>query len=490
MEELAVIGGGAYAAVFLNILTERLAGTGMMPRITVFDSSRSPWTGEAFGEDTAPGLTNSPAAWMSASVADPLHYVRWLHENHGTTDADGEPVGADTVVPRPVYGQYLREVMAMTAERAAREGGALLRVQEGITGVSGEGGALRLRGAGGDHGPYARVLVCVGPGGRLDPYGLSGTPGYCHHPYPLGELAGRTPSGAPALVIGTGLTAVDVALSLLDRAGTVTLASRTGLLPMPRVTLGEAPPLVHLTRHRIDEAIRESRADGALLSRITALVDAELRENGTTLTTVLPDLVPREDAATRLRKALANPQGHPWQPALVHAAADHFAYAFHHLPDDEKLSVVTGMHPYLRNFGVPIPRRSAERLLAALDAGALRVLPGLTSVRAVPGGFEAETAEGTVTAPVAVNATNSPAESWQGEAADLIGSLVAGGYAQVSPYGGLRTDLDNQLLDAGGRPRPDLAGLGPVTRGSHYLIDAVVLTLRHAVRLLDRWYPA
>ncbi|GAB3109789.1 FAD/NAD(P)-binding protein [Streptomyces calidiresistens] len=491
MERLAVIGGGAYGAVFLNILTERLAGTGGTPHITVFDSSDSPWTGEAFREDTAPGLTNSPAAWMSASAADPGHYVRWLHEHHGATDADGEPVGPDTVVPRPVYGRYLRAVMGEAVTRAERGGGALRRVRDGILRVSGERGALRLSGTRGGYGPFDRVLVCVGPGERPDPYRLSGAPGYLHHPYPLGGMAERTPPGAPVLVIGTGLTAVDVALTLLDRdpAGPVTMVSRNGLLPPPRVALDEPSPPVHLTRERLDEAIRESRTDGALMSRVAALVDAELREHGAGAQELLPDPAAGADAAGRLRKALAEPQGRPWQSVLVHAAADHFAHVFHHLSEAEKRTVVTTMHPHLRSFGVPIPRRSAERLLAALDGGALRVLPGLASVRAVPGGFEAETAGGTVTAAVAVNATNAPAETWTGEAGTLIDSLVAGGYARSCPHGGLETDPDNLLVDAGGRSHPDLAAIGAITRGSHYLIDAVVLTSRHCLRLLDRWYP-
>lgn len=488
-EELAVVGGGAYAAVFVNILTERLFGTGKMPRITVFDASSSPWTGQAFQEDTDPVLINTPAGWMSASAADPQHYVRWLKEQHRSADGVGSPVTVDSVGPRPVYGRYLRQVVADATRRAARDGGALHRVQDEIVQVSAERSAVHLNGISGTYGPFDKVLLCIGAGKPSDPYRLTRVPGYISDPYPLGKTADSVPADARALIVGTGLTAVDVALSLLSRQpnGPITMVSRTGLLPMPRAALGQIPTPIHLTRPRIENVIRNTV--GPLLPRIIALVDAELREIGTDLTTVLPQLAPRTDAATRLREALAIPQGHPWQAALVNAAKEHFSYVYHHLSDAEKQVVVKEMHPYIRSFAVPMPRSSATRLLAALDSGALRVFSGLTSVHATHTGFQAQTLAGTITASVVFNATSSPMETWQGAAASLITSLTAMRSAQLAPHGGLQTDLHGRILDATGQAHPHLAALGSLTRGSHYYIDAVALTLGHSTRLLDVWYP-
>src|ERR1700761_1385318 len=220
MMRVAIVGGGAG-----GVLTAvHLRRSKPDAQITLIDASGSPGTGAAYGTNDPTHLLNVPAQRMSAWPDDPDHFCRWLDERAVT------PV--ESFAPRLAYGRYLRDQLAAadvrieTAEVVGLAPGAPARIAladgrwltaDAVVLASG-------RPQGGMPDSLERAFAPVsaaGTDGRivLDPWA----------PGALAALGARRP--ANVLVIGSGLTGVDVALHLIARGATVTLLSRNGALP-------------------------------------------------------------------------------------------------------------------------------------------------------------------------------------------------------------------------------------------------------------------
>ena len=220
MMRVAIVGGGA-AGVLAAIHLRRSAPTA---QITLIDRSGRPGAGAAYGTNDPTHLLNVPAHRMSAWPDDPDHFCRWL-EHRAVTPVEG-------FAPRLAYGRYLREQLATadvrveTAEVVGLVPGAPVRIvlNDGRS-VSADAVVLAAgRPEGGMPDSLERAfapVMAAGDDGKivLDPWA----------PGALAALSARRP--ASALVIGSGLTGVDVALHLIARGATVTLLSRHGALP-------------------------------------------------------------------------------------------------------------------------------------------------------------------------------------------------------------------------------------------------------------------
>jgi uncharacterized NAD(P)/FAD-binding protein YdhS len=249
---VAIVGGGFSGALqAINLL--RHEG----PRATLIERRPRPGEGLAYGDAAPEHLLNVRAKGMNANPDDPDGFVRWLA-------ARGGIFSAECFVPRLIYGEYLRELLA---EEMARQPGRLALVQ-------GEAIQIEL-----DHG----VRVALNDGrtivadlailavGNLPP----------HHPPGFGDVLGPDVYSADpwaegvtsglghddtVLIVGTGLTMVDMVLRLEAEGfeGKIIAVSRRGLLPHrhgpqePFVPIDERPEacasrLLHGVRRRANE---------------------------------------------------------------------------------------------------------------------------------------------------------------------------------------------------------------------------------------------
>src|ERR1700761_2035975 len=248
MMRVAVVGGGA-AGVLAAVHLRRAIPHA---QITLIDASGRPGAGAAYGTDDPTFLLNVPAARMSVWPDDPDHFSRWLDERAVTP--------AESFAPRLAYGRYLREqlaaadvrgqcaeVVGLTPGRPAR-----LALNDGRE-LSADAVVLATgRPPGGMPDSLERAFAPVlaeGADGRvvLDPWA----------PGALAALGARRP--ASALVIGSGLTGVDVALHLTARGATVTLLSRHGALPRRFRATGAPAELPNLDALADEVSLEELR---------------------------------------------------------------------------------------------------------------------------------------------------------------------------------------------------------------------------------------
>ncbi|MCW5801086.1 MAG: hypothetical protein KIT31_01640 [Deltaproteobacteria bacterium] len=173
-----------------------------------------------------------------------------------------------------------------------------------------------------------------------------------------------------ALVLGASQSAIDLAIALAHRGsyrGTITLASRTGLLPRVWGYVGDASMPRHLDR------LRSAAATNVRLEDILTAVRADLDDAGGSwsdfhtpgdgLAVLRADL-----AAARASKAARREI--PWQAVLFPTVPAVFDL-FPRLPAEDRLAIVPHTYAALRHLEA-VHIANAQRILDLADAGRLR----------------------------------------------------------------------------------------------------------------------
>ena len=215
-------------------------------------------------------LLNVRAANMSALSDEPLHFQEWL-KRHFNDDPllDGlHQTEAGLFASRRLYGQYLRSILDYALRETAGHAQLRLLPDDVLDVVSADNGSYELICAGGQHLAVAGVVLAVG---NLPP-DESDDPRICRNAW--GEKTWRPlVPDQPILIVGTGLTMVDVAIALRRRGfpGRITAISRGGLLPTrhaavaggwatPHFTMAEETSLPLLMARLRDEVFAAAEA--------------------------------------------------------------------------------------------------------------------------------------------------------------------------------------------------------------------------------------
>jgi len=245
IRHVAIIGGGFSGALqAINLLRHQ------GPRATLIERRDVAARGVAYSAAHPDHLLNVRAGNMSALPQEPGHFERWLERRH--------PRFAGGFAPRLIYGDYLAELLD-EARRAAPE--RLTLTQGDAADLAQEGEGWRIALAGGRTVVADAVILAPGnlpphiPAG-IDPDALP--PGsFAAEPW-TGDVAEGLTDQDQVLVIGTGLTMIDISLLLDARGfrGKITALSRRGLAPRAHApveasSLDERPPpeAVALLRH-------------------------------------------------------------------------------------------------------------------------------------------------------------------------------------------------------------------------------------------------
>src|SRR4051794_37374440 len=248
--DVAIVGGGASGTLTaIHLMASRAHDL----CVTVHDASGEIGKGLAYGTTDRRHLLNVRSRHMSAFPDIPGDLVEWARRT-------GRQPDAQAFLPRSDYAIYLRE----TLDRLGDE--RLSFRAERVRDVVPVDGGFEVR-ASGDRVTRASAVVLAHGNQRPAPLAVAGTPvpgARWHRPDPwdLDRLA-ALPDDAVVVLVGSGLTAVDAAITLLDDAPgrRVVMVSRHGLLPTAHVEqsstawLSPIPP-GPLTADRLAEPLR------------------------------------------------------------------------------------------------------------------------------------------------------------------------------------------------------------------------------------------
>lgn len=234
---VAIIGGGAAAATLLSELLERTPPRSL--HLDWYTGGGTPARGVAYGTASDRHLLNVRAASMSMFAGKPRGFLDFLQR-------DDPAVAGTDFLPRRRYGDYLEAEVAHALQQARARGhdvnvvpfavDALVPEHDGITVVQGE--------------ENRRVDAAVLALGSLPAQPLGGVSAaalasgrYVVDPWPLLSNPDIAPPPRKVVLIGLGLTAVDVLLELSARwpQAEFTAISRHGLLPEAHLNAASAP---------------------------------------------------------------------------------------------------------------------------------------------------------------------------------------------------------------------------------------------------------
>lgn len=275
---VAIVGGGFCGTMTAVHLLQKI--TPFRLRIILIDSKET-GRGLAYGTTDLKHLLNVPAGGMSAFENEPNGFVHYLKARYGAASAT-------EFAPRYVYGDYLQQTLrdAVAAKANTTEFSTLCtrvvdvhRVGEKFNVVLGDGSALNVN----------QIVLALGNAKPTKPHVRSSKPDengseffdkstrYIDDPW-RDDFIERMDWQKPALLIGTGLTAVDMVLKLSSHRfkQKIYAISRHGLQPISHRGLSgklaaiELPTLrkkerfslthiTHLLRCQASEAIASER---------------------------------------------------------------------------------------------------------------------------------------------------------------------------------------------------------------------------------------
>lgn len=403
-------------------------------RVALIERAERHGVGVAYSTPHASHLLNVPACQMTAFPDEPDHFVRWARERDASI-RDGD------FLPRRFYGEYVRDVLAQAlAKLPAGVSIELVRGEVVAVETDARRGVVARLADGRSIAATAGVLA-IGNYPPADPpsraAGFYASPRYRRDPWAPDAL--DVDPDADLLLLGTGLTMIDVALALGDarHRGTITCVSRRGLLPQSHRELAAAPvqlaapksidawprTALGLLRGLRDE-IRRRTAEGA-----------EWREIVSSMRAVTPAL---------------------WTE----------------LPQDERKRFLDHLRPYWETHRHRAAPAIGRRIQTMRDAGQLRLFAGRVTNYAERDGAVVATMRERGTGATrefvvrrVINCTGPDTDLARVQE-PLVQQLRARGDIQADVLGlGLATDESGRLLRRDGSAHARLFLAGPLLRG-------------------------
>ncbi|GHH54798.1 MULTISPECIES: FAD/NAD(P)-binding protein [Gammaproteobacteria] len=442
---VTIIGAGFCGTALVRELARQAQGARI--RVSLVGVADTFGSGVAYGAARPEHLLNVRAKDLGIDPDEPGGFSDFLKLGEG---------GRLEFLPRLAYGDYLRSHLETAVEQAPFE---VERIGEEAVAIErAPGGGFRIFLASGEG---LRSDVVVLALGALPPQSLPGIgprlgvhPRYIGWPWQGPVLEAIAPD-ARILVVGAGLTMVDVAATLAARGhrGTITAISRRGLAPQPHTALPapslELPPNVlrALREHDLAGVLRGVRQLMAVLDDWRRVIDA-----------LRPYLQPFWRGLGQPERARFLRHLRPYWEVARHRVAPE-AYA--------RLQI-------LQKLG-RLQIRAARLLRARLvEDGLEAVLRERGREQAVAERYD-----------VLIRATGLDTDVDR-TSDPLVSSLREGGLVRPDPLGlGLEVDPSLHVLDAAGAPVKGLYCVGPLLRGALWEITAVP-ELRVAARGLVR----
>lgn len=452
---IAIVGGGASGTLTaVHLLRIAAAGRGSM-RIALIDRLGRHGLGQAYSTGNAAHLLNSPAGRMSGLAGDPGHLLRWARANAGglagtaRTDgaarAGGPPdfVAGEAFLSRPDYGRYLCDTLA-AAQRAAQPAGTLRHITSQVVRISRNVSRypLRLHLAADGHIDADVAVLATGNPAPAAPCPVPASPRYIADPWAPGALRPAC-DGSPVLVLGTGLTTMDIAL-------TVTAAS-------PRTVIHA------VSRHALLPQVHRGGPATTGLGWLPVLAD---------------DLGPVRlgELMWQLRSVIADRPA-DWQD-IVDALRPHTQRLWQRLPHADQVLFLRHVARYWEVHRHRMPPQTARQIAGLRCTGRLPVHAGrVVAVTEAPGGLRVRIDQhGAVSElPVGwlINATG-PDPDVTATSDPLLRDLLGRGMIRPGPHRlGIDAAPGGAVVGASGAPSQTLFTLGPPLRGLLYETTAI-----------------
>jgi uncharacterized NAD(P)/FAD-binding protein YdhS len=431
--KITIIGGGASGTLLaVNLLRQN---TGEELRISIVEK-RGAHGGVAFSTPFDFHLLNVPAAKMSGLVDEPNHFLEWLTE-------EGHDFGPTDFVPRHLFGNYLRSLLDKTISESVN--GKLDIVRDEATNIETGQDCADVVLRSGERLRSDRVVLAFGnflpPHPSVYDLKFTSAEKYVHDVW-APDAFGRIKGDDDILIIGTGLSMVDVVLRLRSTAhtGKVYALSTHGLLPA-----------VHRLGHQYDSFYPEIK--GA--KRIT-------------------DIFKR----VRHHIQLAESDSSDWR-AVVDSLRPHTQEIWQGLPDAEKRYFLQHLSRHWNAARHRMPPQASKILDELRAEGKLDLLSGrLRHISIDDAGrflvnYAAKGEQSYLAVDVLINCIGSES-NFSRINSELIQNLLTSGTIRCdSIKQGLDAAPDGRLIDGSGQPSELIRAIGTALKGTLWETTAI-----------------
>lgn len=441
---VAIVGAGAAGILTaIHILHAAPPGTHLL----LIDPAPADAAGPAYGSPRREHVLNVRAAKMSARPGDSNAFVQWL-------DDHGHAASGDAFVPRHHFAAHLHDELAAAVRSShARFERVHGRVVDACRGIHrDERVHLTLDHGGGIDADHVVLALGNGPIAPLGDRGLRIVDDVWGTPW----LAAVRPDDE-VLVVGTGLTAVDMALSLdaQGHRGRVTLVSRHGHLPA-----------IHLDHDRAPRALPPQLLDASTATELLRGV--------------------------RLMLDAAACDGEPWH-TVIDALRPVTVRLWQSLGDGERARLLRHLRPTWERHRHRMSPMAAAVLHDMASGGRVQVVAGrVIGVESRCEGAAAWIREPHAARPVRaraqwiVNATG-PRHELRARRDPLLESLVRRGAARSGPLElGLDVSRDGAVRDATGVASPTVFAVGALRVGCEWESTAIPEIRAQAAAIASR----
>lgn len=450
---ITIVGGGftgASCALQLGRASRRALA------ITIIEARAELGGGLAHSADDPDHRLNGPANMHYVDPSDSEAFQRWWTERDLVKTDPGACVADGTLYPRRKdFGRFVAETLRQ--HETLPTGSSISHVQDVAQDIAPAGSGFTVCTRGGL--AIAADMVIVATGNALprlptefDAIAPS-HPGIIAVPTDLARVR-AIPNSARVLVLGTGLTALDILSSLLrsGHAGQITAVSRRGLRPAPQRPAGSLAsdaPVLHWP----------SRIDGPLPHFLAEVARAPTVRNMV--------------RALRARIRQAEAAGDLWYTPYDELR-DGLWQLWPSFPLHEKRRFLQRLRPWYDNFRFRSPPQSEAMVRQAEAAG--RVCFRASRIRAVSCDPDevlrvamrdrGSLRERVETFDAVINCTGVDTVAGVRDN-PFLSSLMHRGLISVDPTGvGLAVDQDCRAIAADGRVRDALRIVGPPTSGA------------------------
>ncbi|MCA9123434.1 MAG: FAD/NAD(P)-binding protein [Planctomycetaceae bacterium] len=454
MKTIAIIGGG-FGGTMTAVNLSRLSDQPL--RVVIINSKRPLGRGTAYGTRRNEHLLNVAARNMSALPDRPTHFVDWLRSRSEFNDTPEDEL-REMFAPRCIYGDYLRSLLGACMNPIDERSQVTIEAldDEAVdVDVSGESSATVLMKSG-DALEADRVVLATGnqaPGSFPSASPLRYDPRYRSDPWSE-WLSRLPPPGGTIVLLGTGLTMVDIVLTLgeIGWNGKIVAVSRSGRLPKS-----------HFRGIAYEDFVPDD-AESLGLSGLRELVQRHCE---------------------RLRQMSQNPA------IAIDKLRPHTQRLWQSLSKDEKEAFLSHDAPEWNVTRHRIAASIHNRMTDALDSGRLQVIAG-TIDKLVPGEQQIDVVlrdtkgnEQSIAGDLIINCTG-PQLRFTQAGVPLFDNLLRKQLVTADELDmGILVDKHFAAITGNGMPSPVLFAIGPLLRGSLWETTAVPELRGQAMRVAE-----
>lgn len=437
---VCIIGGGFSGCVTAAHVLRAAARAGQRVDVHLVERRGTAGEGAAYGTQDPSHLLNVRASNMSGIASEPDHFVNWLR-------ARGSALGPTDFAPRLEYGQYVRDMLDEAARAASGVASLSICLDEARRVMRRPESGWLVHCAKGPSIEADAVVLASGhrpPGDPLRGRWHGSRDRWIADPWKPHAVTDIQPD-EPVAIIGSGLTAVDVLLSLAGsqappRSAPIWIISRRAWLPQPHASVGPKP--------------------ASLDAHVASLLGGP-RLTARALVRWFRGLLEESQAA------------HADWRSVVDGIRPHTARIWRALAEAERARALRHVRPLWEVHRHRMAPGISEQVSAAVARGSVRLVSGRPE-RAdsiddgvdllVRSGSRAAASDQVLRVSWVVNCTG-PLAAHTGDADPAIASLLMSGDIRADSLGlGIETDAHGRARAAGGHCADDLLLVGTLRK--------------------------